>query len=80
MGYDDDRDYADLQNDKIAVYNFRGYTVLRFHKEKKYLEFGEYAYMCAFVDYDFTLMCHFLEQCYLFTTGMIDKIDHVSVD
>lgn len=74
------RDYADLQNEKIAVYNFRGYTVLKFHKETKELEFGKHADMCCFIKNDLKLMSRFLEQCYLFATGVVDKIDNVEVD
>lgn len=74
------RDYSDLQNDKIAVYNFRGYTVLKFDKESKSLEIGKHADMCCFVEEDLKLMAHFLEQCYLFSTGVIKEISHVEVD
>ena len=71
---------ADLSNESIAVYNFRGYTVLKFHKESKELEIGKDANMCAFIKDDLHLMSQFLEQCYLFSVGVIDKIDHVEVD
>lgn len=76
----DNRDYADLKNTNIAVYNFRGYTVLRFDKDKKTLEIGKHAEMCCFIDRDFQLMAQFLEQCYLFTTGMTKDVAHVEVN
>jgi hypothetical protein len=75
-----DRDYADLQRTDIAVYNFRGYTVVRFHKEKKQLEFGKDCNMCCFITEDLRLLAHFLEQCYLFANGVITDISHVEVD
>lgn len=75
-----DRDYADLKNDKIAVYNFRGYTVLRFDKESKALEIGKHADMCCFVEEDIHLMSCFLERCYGFSKGWITEIDNVEVD
>lgn len=74
------RDYSDLQNDKIAVYNFRGYTVLKFDKESKSLEIGKHANMCCFIKSDLKFMSQFLEQCYLFSTGMIEDVSHVEVD
>lgn len=74
------RDYADLQNDNIAVYNFRGYTVLKFDKETKTLEFGKDANMCAFVDEDLFYMAKFLDDCYKFTQGQIPDINHVEVN
>lgn len=74
------RDYADLNNPNIAVYNFRGYTVLKFNKESGELEFGKHANMCSFIKSDLNLMSRFLEQCYLFATGVIKEIDNVEVD
>lgn len=76
----DRRDYADLQNDKIAVYNFRGYTVLKFTKETKELELGKDANMCAFIDEDLKLMAKFLEDCYKYTKGLLPDINNVEVD
>lgn len=79
MDYDG-RDYKDLQNDKIAVYNFRGYTVLKFDKETKHLEFGEHANMCGFVNSDLELMSKFLGDCYKYTQGLLPDINHVEVN
>lgn len=76
----DNRDYADLRRTDIAVYSFRGYTVLKFDKESKQLSIGKYADMCCFVESDLKYMSRFLEQCYLYSTGVCDNIDHVSVD
>jgi hypothetical protein len=76
----DNRDYDDLLRGDIAVYNFRGYTVLKFNKETHELEFGKHANMCSFINDDLRLMAHFIEQCYLFATGVITEIEHVSVD
>lgn len=76
----DNRDYADLKRTDIAVYNFRGYTVLKFNKETKELEIGKHAYMCSFIKDDFRLMAQFLENCYMFTTGLTTELPHVEVD
>jgi len=74
------RDYADLRNDKIAVYSFRGYTVLKFDKETKQLEFGKNSHMAAFIDEDLKLMSKFLDDCYKYTQGLLPDINHVEVD
>lgn len=76
----DNRDYSDLQRNDIAVYNFRGYTVLKFNKETKQLEFGKHANMCAFINDDLKLMAKFLEDCYMFSTGLLKELNHVEVD
>ena len=74
------RDYSDLQANNIAVYSFRGYTVLRFNKETKQLEIGKHANMCAFTDEDLFYMAKFLDDCYKFTQGQIPDINHVEVN
>lgn len=76
----DDRDYSDLQRTDIAVYNFRGYTVLKFKKETKELEFGKHANMCSFIKDDFKKMAQFLDNCYNYSAGLIENVDHVEVD
>jgi hypothetical protein len=76
----DSRDYSDLQRTDIAVYNFRGYTVLKFYKENKQLEIGKHADMCCFISADLLAMAQFLEQCYLYTNGTIDNVEHVEVN
>ena len=76
----DSRDYADLRNPEIAVYNFRGYTVFRFKKKEKQLEFGEEANMCHFIKDDYELMARFLTACFDFCNGKIDKIENVEVN
>lgn len=81
----ENRDYADLERTDIAVYNFRGYTVLRFWKKDaedgmaKALEFGKNANHCSFIPDDFHLMSKFLEDCYAFCKGELKDIEHVSV-
>lgn len=76
----DNRDYADLHRTDIAVYNFRGYTVLKFDKTTKQLEIGKHANMCCFIAQDFKLMAKFLEDCYMFTNGLTTELPHVEVD
>lgn len=76
----DDRDYADLRREDVAVYNFRGYTVLRFYKETKELQIGQEGNMCCFCPDDYRLMSKFLDDCYKYTQGEITKIDHVEVN
>lgn len=76
----DQRDYSDLKRTDIAVYNFRGYSVLKFNKETKELEFGEHANMCSFIDDDLRLMARFLDDCHNFSIGVTDVLDHVEVD
>lgn len=75
----DERDYADFNRTDIAVYNFRGYTVLKFHKETKQLEIGKHANMCCFIPADLLAMAQFLEKCYLYTSGVEKDVDHVEV-
>ena len=74
------RDYIDLSNDKIAVYNFRGYTVLRFYKETKTLEIGEDANMCSFINDDLKQMSQFLANCWAFAEGHTNQLDNMEVD
>jgi hypothetical protein len=74
------RNYSDLRRTDIAVYNFRGYTVLKFNKENKQLEIGKHADMCCFISTDLLAMAQFLEQCYLYTGGTIADVEHVEVD
>jgi len=76
----DNRDYSDTYRTDIAVYSFRGYTVLRFHKERKELEIGKDANMCSFIKEDLNLMSKFLEDCYKFSMGLLPDINHVEVD
>lgn len=76
----DNRDYADLKRDDIAVYNFRGYTVLKFTKETGELEIGKYADMCSFIKSDLKQMSEFLENCYMFSMGIRPELDHVEVN
>jgi hypothetical protein len=76
----EDRDYDDLKRDDIAVYNFRGYTVLKFNKEHKSLEFGKHADMACFIKEDLLLMSNFLRECYDFSQGYRAEISHVEVD
>lgn len=77
---DSNRDYGDLHRTDIAVYNFRGYTVLRFNKETKELEIGKHANMCSFISEDLRLMAKFLEDCHMFTAGLLKELNHVEVD
>jgi len=76
----DNRDYSDLQRTDIAVYNFRGYTVLKFNKETKDLEIGKHADMCCFIKDDLDAMSKFLRECYEFSMGWKTEINHVEVD
>lgn len=75
-----DRDYSDFQDKNLAIYNFRGYTVLRFYKDKKFLQFGENAELCEFVPDDFKLMSEFLNNCYKFSVGEISDIENIEVN
>ena len=75
-----DRDYEDLLNKEIAVYNFRGYTVLKFEKKTKSLDFGENASMCNFIPADYKLMSEFLDKCYRFCKGELLDIESVEVN
>lgn len=85
MAHGEHRDYADTQRDDIAVYNFRGYTVLKFWKRnaddgmKFALYFPEGANMCVFCTDDYKLMAEFLQECYKFCRGEVDDVKHVCV-
>lgn len=76
----DRRDYNDLERTDIAVYNFRGYTVLRFNKERKELEIGKDANMCAFIKDDLLQMSKFLDDCHKFSIGLLPDVNHVEVN
>lgn len=75
----DGRDYKDLENKDIATYNFRGYTVLRFHKKEKRLEIGENANHCCFIAEDYLLMAEFLTNCHEFCTQLAVDVENVEV-
>lgn len=75
-----DRDYKDLENPDLAVYNFRGYTVLRFYKGKKELEFGDDANMCRFIPDDYSGMAEFLLECKRFIEGEVEDVASVGVN
>ena len=81
----EDRDLKDLERNDIAVYNFRGYTVLRFWKinatdgMSKALEFGKNANHCIFCPDDYKLMAEFLQECYRFCKSEIGDVKHVCV-
>lgn len=81
----EERDYADLERKDIAVYNFRGYTVLKFFKTDasdgyaKALEIGKNANMCCFCPLDYKLMSEFLMECYKFCKKEVDNVEHVTV-
>lgn len=76
----DERDYDDLKRDDIAVYNFRGYTVLKFDKGNFSLEVGQNATMCSLIVADFALMAKFLDDCAKFSKGKIEEVEHVEVN
>lgn len=82
----DDRDHADLERDDIAVYNFRGYSVIRFWKRQAHdgmkhamLFVPENAYSCIYCPDDYRLMAEFLQECYRFCRGEVDDVKHVRV-
>lgn len=75
-----ERDYADLDRDDIAVYNFRGYTVMSFNKETFKLEMGKNAHLCSFITEDIKNLSEFLDNCYLYTQGMKEYLKHVEVN
>ena len=76
----DNRDYADLNNPEIAVYNFRGYTVLKFIKKDKSFLVGKNANMCSFIPSDYKYMSEFLMKCYQFCQGEIPDVESVGMD
>lgn len=76
----DYRDYKDLENLNIAVYNFRGYTVLKFDKKTKYLEIGTNANMCHLIADDLKLMTEFLNNCYMFTQDQVEDVKHIKAN
>ena len=76
----DNRDYDDLKRTDIAVYNYRGYTVLYFDKETKELKIGKNADMCWLIKDDMREMAKFLTNCYKFSKGKIKEIEHVEVN
>jgi hypothetical protein len=82
----EERDEKDLQNPEIAVYNFRGYTAIRYYKNpenprwKGELEFGDNAKMCSFIPEDYLMMARFLEECYKHRTGEVEDVKNVEVN
>ena len=71
-----DRDYKDLSDPNLIVYNFRGYTVIKYNKSRKELEFGENANLCSFIKEDLLLMSDFLRNLY----NDANNTENVSVD
>lgn len=76
----DNRDYADLRDETIAVYNFRGYTVLKFDKKTKTLSIGKNHELCSFVTGDLILMSDFLKECHEYTRGELADVKSMEVD
>lgn len=80
------RDYDDFNRKDIAIYNFRGYTVLKFWKKdapdgmKFALKWGDDANNCCFIPSDFKYMREFLDKCYAFTQDETKDFDGTDVD
>lgn len=75
-----DRDTADLQNPNLAVYNFRGYTIVSLNKTNKGVFFGQNASMCHLIDDDLTGIANFLTECLKFRRGEVDDVATVEVN
>lgn len=77
---DDNRDYDDFKNPDLAVYNFRGYTVIRFNKKLEEIEIGQNAYLCGFTKDDLFLIASFLLDCLKFIRGYSNDVKNIEVD
>lgn len=76
----DKRDVDDLKDPNLAVYQFRGYTVLKFNKAEKTLKFGDDANQCKFVDDDYSAMARFLMQCLAYRVGVAEDVKNTIVN
>ena len=74
-----DRDTKDLQDPNLRVFQFRDFTVLRFHLGLKRLLFGENANECMFIPEDFELMQKFLQNCKDYIEGKIPDFENITV-
>lgn len=75
-----DRDYADFKNNNLAVFNCRGFTLIRIFKNTKNVEIGENAHLVYLGERDLLLLSYFLKKCYDFITGKINDIENVKLN
>lgn len=75
-----DRDSADLYNADLAVYNYRGYTIVSLNKKTKCVDIGRNAHMCNLIDEDLTGIAAFLTECLKYRRGEVENVTTVEVN